>query len=206
MYAYLCNISMVRNVGTRLYNLTKTQFMSETFHFSLHSFVRYSLFLVEGQLWTFSWVLSLLGRYFYNMHTVKMFEIVFSFNDKDNNMFPWLQIFDFPITYRNASECACLHKTVNMVVFLLKVMKIPTQKGEQNVQSFHYNKKKELDGYLPYILYKPLLHNSPLLLYLHHIHNKADPHLINIQSCALSSSKSNKKTSVQNIICSRTNV
>jgi len=50
MYAYLCNISMVRNVGTRLYNLTKTQFMSETFHFSLHSFVRYSLFLVEGQL------------------------------------------------------------------------------------------------------------------------------------------------------------
>ena len=43
---------------------------------------------------------------------------------------------DFSITYRNASllcqsECACLYKTVNMVVFFwLKVLKIPTQKGE----------------------------------------------------------------------------
>ena len=32
---------------------------------------------------------------------------------------------DFPISYRNASvlcqsECACLHKTVNMVVFFVK--------------------------------------------------------------------------------------
>jgi len=34
-------------------------------------------------------------------------------------------ILDFPITYRNAalcqSECACLHQTVNMVVFFLKI-------------------------------------------------------------------------------------
>ena len=34
-------------------------------------------------------------------------------------------ILDFPITYRNASvfcqsECACLHKTVNMAVFFVK--------------------------------------------------------------------------------------
>jgi len=34
-------------------------------------------------------------------------------------------ILDFPITYRNASvlhqsECACLHKTVKMVVFFVK--------------------------------------------------------------------------------------
>jgi len=34
-------------------------------------------------------------------------------------------ILDFPITYRNASvlcqsECTCLHKTVNMVVFFVK--------------------------------------------------------------------------------------
>ena len=36
-----------------------------------------------------------------------------------------LVISDVPIT-----ECACLHKTVNMVVYLLKVMKISTQKGE----------------------------------------------------------------------------
>ena len=38
---------------------------------------------------------------------------------------------DFPITYRNASvifqsECACLHKTVNMVVLFLNMIKIPT--------------------------------------------------------------------------------
>jgi len=47
-------------------------------------------------------------------------------------------ILDFPITYRNASvlsqiECTCLHQTVNMVVFLTKIiMKIPTQKGEHS--------------------------------------------------------------------------
>jgi len=50
----------------------------------------YSLFSFEGQLCTFSRVFSLLGRYFYNMYMyiVKMFEIVFSFNVKDNNIFP----------------------------------------------------------------------------------------------------------------------
>ena len=37
------------------------------------------------------------------MYTVKMFEIVFSFNVKDNNIFPFYIIVDFPITYRNAS-------------------------------------------------------------------------------------------------------
>jgi len=55
----------------------------------------------------------------YNMYIVKMFEIVFTFNVKDIN------ILDFPITFRNASvlcqsECICLHKTVNMAVFLVK--------------------------------------------------------------------------------------
>ena len=57
-------------------------------------------------------------------------------------------ILDFPITYRNASvlcqsECACLHKTVNIVVFFAKRS---TQKGEQshaNVQSCPYNEKRE---------------------------------------------------------------
>ena len=43
-------------------------------------------------------------------------------------------LLDFLITYRNASvicqsEFACLHKTVNMVVFFVKVMKIPNYKG-----------------------------------------------------------------------------
>ena len=46
-------------------------------------------------------------------------------------------ILDFPITYRNTSvlcqsECACLQQTVNMVAFFLKIMKIPTQKGEHS--------------------------------------------------------------------------
>ena len=46
-------------------------------------------------------------------------------------------ILDFPITYTNASvlchsECTCLHRTVNMVVFFSKMMKIPTQKGEHS--------------------------------------------------------------------------
>ena len=41
---------------------------------------------------------------------------------------------DFPITYTNVSvlcqsEYACLYKIVNMEVFFLKIMKIPTQKG-----------------------------------------------------------------------------
>ena len=49
-----------------------------------------SFFSFEGQLCTFSWVLSLLGRYFYNTYRVKMFETVFSFNVKDNNIFPCL--------------------------------------------------------------------------------------------------------------------
>ena len=39
-----------------------------------------------------------------------MFEIVFSFNVKDNNIFPCFC----------QSEWACLHKTVNMVVFFVK--------------------------------------------------------------------------------------
>jgi len=30
------------------------------------------------------------GRYFYNMYILNMFEIVFSFNVKDNNIFPCL--------------------------------------------------------------------------------------------------------------------
>ena len=52
---------------------------------------------------------------------VKMFEIVFSFNVKDNDNIHVYIILDFPVTYRNApviceSECASRYKTVNMVV------------------------------------------------------------------------------------------
>jgi len=45
-----------------------------------------SPFSFEGQLCTFARVLSVLGRYFYNMYIVNVFEIVFSFNVKDNNI------------------------------------------------------------------------------------------------------------------------
>jgi len=44
-------------------------------------------------------------------------------------------ILDFPIIYKKVSvrcqlECACLHQTVNMIVFFIKIMKIATHKGE----------------------------------------------------------------------------
>ena len=66
------------------------------------------------------------------MFIVKMFEIVVSFL--------FNIILDFPITYRNASvfcqsECACLHKTVNMVVFFVKSNENTYPKGEH---SYHY--------------------------------------------------------------------
>jgi len=49
-----------------------------------------SFFSCEGQLCTFSWVLSLFSRYFYNLYIVKMFGIVLSFSVKQNNIFPCL--------------------------------------------------------------------------------------------------------------------
>ena len=54
-----------------------------------------------------------------------MFEIVFSLNVLSMIYFHIYILLDFPITYRNDSvlcqtECACLHKTVNMVVFFVK--------------------------------------------------------------------------------------
>ena len=62
-------------------------------------------------------------------------------------------ILDVPIPFKNASvlsqiECPWLHTTINnMVVFLLKIKKIPTQKGE------HFCKCTELSlklrGYTP---------------------------------------------------------
>ena len=47
---------------------------------------------LQGQLCLFLWVLSLLGKYYYNIyiHVVKMFEIVFFFMVKDNKIFPCL--------------------------------------------------------------------------------------------------------------------
>ena len=57
-------------------------------------------------------------------------------------------VLDVPITYKNASvlcqsECACLHKTVNMV-FFEKSNENTYPKGRANVQSFPNNQKREL--------------------------------------------------------------
>jgi len=53
--------------------------------------------MVDVQVWINSFwklkfvrVCSLAGGYFYNMYIVNMFEIVFSFNVKDTNIFPGL--------------------------------------------------------------------------------------------------------------------
>ena len=50
-------------------------------------------------------------------------------------------ILDFPITYRNASvlcqsEWACLHKTVNMVVFFVKTNENTCPKGRALIQIY----------------------------------------------------------------------
>jgi len=50
-------------------------------------------------------------------------------------------ILDFPITYRNVavlcqSECACLHKTVNMVVFIVKSNVNTYPKGRALIQMY----------------------------------------------------------------------
>ena len=39
-------------------------------------------------------------------------------------------------------ECACLHKTVYIVVFFLKIMKIPTQKGEHSCKCTELSLKR----------------------------------------------------------------
>ena len=48
---------------------------------------------------------------------------------------------DFPITYRNASvlcqsECACLHKTLNMAVFFVKSNENTYLKGTAPMQMY----------------------------------------------------------------------
>jgi len=50
-------------------------------------------------------------------------------------------ILDVPITYRNASmlfqsECACLHETVNMEVFFVKINQNTYPKGRALIQMY----------------------------------------------------------------------
>jgi len=71
-----------------------------------------------------------------------MFEIVFSFNVKNANIFPCLHNIRLSyITYRNdsvlcQSECTCLHKTVNMVVFFVKSNENTYPKGRALMQMY----------------------------------------------------------------------
>ena len=67
-------------------------------------------------------VSSLVGRYFYSVFMVKSLKLCFPLMSRTIIYFHAYILLDFPITYRNASvlyqsECVCLHKTVNMVVF-----------------------------------------------------------------------------------------
>jgi len=64
------------------------------------------------------------------MYRAKMFEIVFSFHFRTTIYFHVYIILDFPIT----SESACLHKTVNMVVFFVKSHEHNFPKGRALMQ------------------------------------------------------------------------
>ena len=66
---------------------------------------------------------------------------MFFFIVKDNNIWPCLHRIRFPATYRSASvpfqsECACLHKTVNMVVFFVKSNEKTDRKGRALTQMY----------------------------------------------------------------------
>ena len=60
-------------------------------------------------------------------------------------------ILDFPITYRNASvlcqsECTCLHKTVNMVVFFVKSNENTYPKGRTLLQMYRVVPQTKKEG------------------------------------------------------------
>ena len=103
-----------------------------------------SLFSFEGQLWACSWVLSLLDRYFYNMYIVECLNLCFALMARNIVYFHVYIILDFPITYRHVpvlcqSECECLHKTVNMVVFFVKTNENTYTKGRALMRMYRVN-------------------------------------------------------------------
>ena len=67
--------------------------------------------------------------------------MVVSFNVKDNNVYPCLHNITF-ISYNihtfcsAQSECACLHKTVNMAVFFVKSYENTYPKGKALIQMY----------------------------------------------------------------------
>ena len=97
----------------------------------------------------------------------RKFEIVFSFNVKDNNIFPYYKI---PITYRNAAvlfQSECLHKTVNMAVFFVQnnenicthtnELFLKQQKGISNTTHKHFVVKQILFSFPCELIYQAII-------------------------------------------------
>ena len=67
-------------------------------------------------------------------------------------------ILDFPITYRNASVicqsvCACLHKTVNIVVFFVRSNENTYPKGRAHMQMYRVVPVKKRKNMLVLLLF-----------------------------------------------------
>ena len=61
-------------------------------------------------------------------------------------------LLDFPITYRNASvfcqsECACVHKTVNVAVFFVENNENTYQKGRASMQIYKVVPRRKEEYY-----------------------------------------------------------
>jgi len=104
-------------------------------------------------------VCSLFGGYFYNMYIVKSWKLCLCHYVNI--------ILNLPITNKSdsvlcQSECACLHQTVNIVVFFLKIMKTPTQKGEHSCKCIvlSLKRKEGIGKHVHFMGPCSLIHNS----------------------------------------------
>ena len=108
----------------------------------LHLYVFVVFGIPYFQRFKFVRVCSLVGRYFYNMYIVKqVWNCVFLFMSRTIIYILVYIILDFSITYRIASvlcqsECVCLHKTVNIVVFFVKSNENTYPKGRLLMQMY----------------------------------------------------------------------
>ena len=104
-------------------------------------------------------VSSLVGRYFYNVCIVKKIKLYFPQMSRTIIYVHVYIMLDFPITViGNASvlclsECECLHETVNMVVFFLRMMKIPIQKGKHSSKCTELSLKRRREQYCVSVQY-----------------------------------------------------
>jgi len=115
------NISYI-TIGTTCIVLCSLKTKINRFLITLISCRIFNIYLFNFK---FVRVIYLVGRYFYNMYIVNSLKLCFPYLSRTTLYFHVYIILDFPITYRNdavlcQSECACLHKTVNMAVFFVK--------------------------------------------------------------------------------------